>query len=186
MKDIEGKANEKDFSTQQSSSQESTRFQEKDEHPRREECFEPEKAQRAQKADRLISQEQGKIDRRFSKEERLIKNSDFQRVYAEGSRHSNEDFILYVHTAQEGRGRRLGISVSRRLGGAVIRNRIKRLVREVYRERKSRLADNIDIVVVPRKTNTVLSYSRVRQALESLFRKSGLYRAFEPRDDRWN
>jgi ribonuclease P protein component len=186
MKDIEGKINEKNFSTQQSPSEESTRFQEKDEHSRREEGLEPEKDEGEKKADRLISDVRGKVDRSFRKEERLIKNSDFQRVYAEGSRYSNEDFILYVHRAQEGRGRRLGISVSRRLGGAVVRNRIKRLVREAYRERKGRLAENMDIVVVPRKTNTVLSYSRVKRALESLFRKSGLDRAVEPRDDRWN
>ena len=119
------------------------------------------------------------VDRCFRKEEHLLKSSDFKKVYAKGSRYSNKDFVLYVYptgnrSASNGHGRRLGLSVGRRLGKAVHRNRIKRLVREVYRASKVRLIDNVDIVVIPKKTDVPLSYDRVKSDLEDLFRKSGL------------
>jgi len=131
----------------------------------------------------LISPALQKTDKRLAKEERLIKSGDFRRAYDKGSRYSNENFVLYVYadgsgTPRNGGGRRLGISVGRRLGKAVIRNRIKRLVREVYRGNKDRLhLDDIDLVVVPRKTDVILNYHRVKRSLEDLFRKSGLYRS---------
>ena len=181
---MERKKNEKDFSTQQSPSAQGTRLQEKNELPRRQEGFAEKKVKGEKGNSRLISPALRNTDKRFGKEERLLKSGDFRKAYDKGSRYSNENFVLYVHadgsgTPRNGEGGRLGISVGRRLGKAVIRNRIKRLVREVYRGNKDHLHldDKVDLVVVPRKTDIILNYHRVKRSLEDLFRKAGLYRS---------
>src|SRR5687768_13196005 len=72
----------------------------------------------------------------FRKDERLRRRSEFLRAQREGRRFATEHFLFFVFDAA-GEALRLGITVSRKVGGAVQRNRVKRLVREVYRRNKS-------------------------------------------------
>ena len=88
-------------------------------------------------------------DHPFPAEARLRRSADFGRVY--DRRSSASDGRIVVYAAANGlKHSRLGLSVSSRIGGAVVRNRWKRLIREAFRLRREELPLGVDLVVVPR------------------------------------
>ena len=82
---------------------------------------------------------------------RLSRSGDFDRVFRQGRAHANRELVLYVFPRGESGPPRLGLSVSRKVGGAVQRNRIKRLLREAFALESERLLDGIDVVVIARR-----------------------------------
>ena len=88
-------------------------------------------------------------DQRFLPAYRIRRQTDFQRAYRR--RCSASDRLLVVFGCANGLPHpRLGLSVSRKLGKAVVRNRWKRLLREAFRLRREQLPAGIDLVVIPR------------------------------------
>lgn len=84
--------------------------------------------------------------RGFSKAERLRKRREFLGVYERGDKIQSTYFVLYM--LENGRPHhRLGITVSRKIGRAVVRNRIKRRLREVFRTNKQAIFPHCDLVV---------------------------------------
>jgi len=87
------------------------------------------------------------------KRPRLSRSSDFQRIYRQGSSTASRFLVLYSfkRPAETGaEGPRLGLSVSKKLGGAVVRNRVKRLLREAFQGCAGHLAEEYDLVVIAR------------------------------------
>jgi ribonuclease P protein component len=85
---------------------------------------------------------------RFRPAERIRRRAEFQLVYERGSRVSSRYSTVFILPNQTAIGR-LGIAATRKLGGAVVRNRAKRLIREVFRRNK--IAPGYDVVVVPKR-----------------------------------
>lgn len=82
----------------------------------------------------------------FRRFERIRRRAEFQQVYQRGVRiHGRYSTVFLMETGD--RPARLGIAATRKLGGAVVRNRAKRLIREVFRRNK--VAAGLDVVVVP-------------------------------------
>src|SRR5215217_2318366 len=83
---------------------------------------------------------------------RLARSAEFERVYRHGRSKANRCLVLYAFPREEGAddGPRLGLSVSRRVGGAVDRTRVKRVLREAFWQEAERLPDDADYVVVAR------------------------------------
>src|SRR5437899_13082440 len=100
---------------------------------------------------------------RFRQNERIRRRADFQHVYEHGMRIRSRYATLFVLANSLEVGR-LGIAATRKLGGAVERNRAKRLIREVFRRNK--LAPGFDIVVIPKRELLDASLT----ALETEFR----------------
>ena len=99
-------------------------------------------------------------------------NHIFRRLYAT-SGHANSHLVLYArknHTATN----RVGITVSKKLGGAVVRNRVRRRLREVYRLHEQQFAPGWDIVVVARSRCVTASFEKLTHAYLSLAEKSGI------------
>ena len=88
-----------------------------------------------------------------SKRPRLSRSSDFQRIYRQGSSTASRFLVLYSfrRPADVGAdGPRLGLSVSKKMGGAVVRNRVKRLLREAFGSVRGQLAEDHDFVLIAR------------------------------------
>jgi ribonuclease P protein component len=89
-------------------------------------------------------------DERFPRSVRLVHQRDFDRVFA--SKVVLTDDTLVVHVCRNELGwTRLGLSISKRVGCAPVRNRWKRLIREAFRKQKHRLPTGYDLAVRPRK-----------------------------------
>jgi len=92
-------------------------------------------------------------------------------VYRHGRRRSSRQFIVFV--AANGLGEsRYGMSVGRALGGAVVRNRIRRRVREILRLHRGEIPSGWDIVVHPRASVRAARFSELREELTTLLRNS--------------
>ena len=85
---------------------------------------------------------------RFRRSERIRRRADFQQVYDHGLRVRGRYSTLFILANSRDVGR-LGIAATRKLGGAVVRNRAKRLIREIFRRNK--IASGFDVVVVPKR-----------------------------------
>jgi ribonuclease P protein component len=107
-------------------------------------------------------------DARFRAQDRIRKRSEYQVVYDKGQRIPSGSFVLFVMRNGVERPR-LGITVTRRIGGAVRRNRAKRLIREIFRRHKSELAD-VDIVVNGRPGLPNAEYGRLEEEFLSRLR----------------
>jgi ribonuclease P protein component len=89
---------------------------------------------------------------RGPKRRRLSRSAEFERVYRQGRSKGNRFLVLYAFPREEDsdEGPRLGLSVGRRVGGAVERTRVKRVLREAFWEEAARLPEGSDYVVVAR------------------------------------
>jgi ribonuclease P protein component len=118
---------------------------------------------------------------RSPKRRRLSRSAEFERVYRQGRSKANRFLVLYafpredepaVESTPETCGPRLGLSVSRRVGGAVDRTRVKRVLREAFWAEADRLPSGADYVVVARPDARELAeregMSGIRTALAEL------------------
>jgi ribonuclease P protein component len=113
---------------------------------------------------------------------RLTRSAEFERVYKQGRSTANRHLVLYDFPNPAAGDPRVGLSVSRKVGGAVERNRVKRLLRESFS--KLRLAGGHDVVVVARPAAGELAaregLAGVDAALGELVARSGLAEAAAP------
>ena len=79
----------------------------------------------------------------------LKKNYEFRRLYDKGAKAASPRLVIYCRKNRGGKTR-LGLTVGKKTGKAVVRNRVRRRLREIYRTNESRLIRGMDIVVVAR------------------------------------
>ncbi len=102
---------------------------------------------------------------------RLLRRADYDRVYKDGRRRTSQHFVVFYRT-NSGESSRLGISVKRALGGAVVRNRIRRRIREIFRTHRQEIQPGWDIVIHPRSSVATADFAPLSTELVSLLQKA--------------
>lgn len=101
---------------------------------------------------------------------KLKRSWQFDKIYKEGNKYSDDLFVIYV-LANNTREVGIGLTVTKKVGTSVQRNRIKRIVREVLRLQKGIIPGN-DLVVIARKSAVDLEYSQARDSLGCLLQRA--------------
>ena len=116
-------------------------------------------------------------------EQRLRENRDFRLIYARGRSHADSLAVIYVlrrngDHADAAPGRRIGFVVSKKLGDAVVRNRIKRRLREAVRLRLPDLREGpFDLIFVGRTGAKEAEWPAIQASVGELLRRGGMLRA---------
>ena len=103
----------------------------------------------------------------------LKKNYEFRRLYSKGKSAVSPYGVVYWRKNNSGRNR-LGVTVSTKLGKAVVRNRIRRRYREIYRLNEDRLVTGCDIVIVARGKSRDAEFARMEKDFLKLCGKLGI------------
>ncbi|MBS3756480.1 MAG: ribonuclease P protein component [Desulfobacterales bacterium] len=107
---------------------------------------------------------------RIQKRDKLLKRSKFLYLARYGHSVHNRYFVVAYCSNRFGRPR-LGVTVTRKIGGAVVRNRLKRIVREYFRRHRHQIGESRDINVIAKKAAANVSTGQAFAALEYLFGK---------------
>jgi ribonuclease P protein component len=105
----------------------------------------------------------------FPREIRLLRHADFERVYKQGRRHFAPHLTAFFWRREEGNGLRIGFTVSKLLGGAVQRNRMRRRVREAVRLNWPEFQAPVDIVINPKKSLLVVEFAELGKEIGKVF-----------------
>lgn len=107
--------------------------------------------------------------------ETLKKNEDFKKVYNKRNSYANRELIMYI--SKNGTDtKRLGVSVSKKVGNSIVRHRLARLVREAFRLNTNHIPDGIDVVVVVKAGLKDKGYTETRKSMIHLLKLHNMYR----------
>ena len=108
----------------------------------------------------------------------LKKNSDFRRLYSKGKSAVTPYMVVYCRRNRE-KANRLGYTVSTKLGHAVVRNRVRRRLREIYRLNAHRLKSGYDIIIVARSRCVGAEYAKLDKSFLTACEKLSLLKEAE-------
>lgn len=102
---------------------------------------------------------------------RVRKRGEFRRIQSEGRKVHTKHFIVLVHPSlHEGSDTRLGITITKKVGNAVQRNRVKRVLREVFRRNRELFPPASDLVVIAKRGAPALGYDEVLGEMRGITR----------------
>jgi ribonuclease P protein component len=127
-----------------------------------------------QLTDNLLIESKKKERFSFKYFERLHERKDFDRVFKSGLKIENENVKILGYIRGDCCVRRLGIITSKKIGTAVVRNKIKRRLREIFRTSKYSLKPNLDLIFVPKQGVVLLNYVGLKKTVLDLIKRAGL------------
>ncbi|MEJ2475896.1 MAG: ribonuclease P protein component [Desulfobacterales bacterium] len=106
-------------------------------------------------------------DKTFPRSRRIRRTADYQRLWREGKHVHTAHFIVIINPSRD--VSRLGITVGRKVGHAVCRNRLKRWIRELFRDYYERFGQTVDLSIIVKRQAGRLSHVQVNRELSTLF-----------------
>jgi ribonuclease P protein component len=106
----------------------------------------------------------------FPSKVRIVRSSDYRAIYKVGRKIHSRRFILFVRNNDIGLPR-LGLTVSRKVGGSVVRNRLKRLFREIFRRSFGEIPNQLDIVINVKSCCVGAGYNELRTEFLDIVQK---------------
>ncbi len=104
---------------------------------------------------------------------RILTRKEFDQVFKLGEKQVGRHFVCYTVRREEP-GNKLGLVVSRKVGGAVVRNRVKRSIREYFRLHQQSFTEPTELVVVARAAAATLDYNACARSLGQLLERGGI------------
>lgn len=111
----------------------------------------------------------------MKKSYRVKKDSEFQKVFHKGKSTANRQFVIYQLNKKEQTHFRVGISVSKKLGNAVTRNRLKRRIRHILMELDEQLIKEVDFIVIARQPIVQMSYQETKNSMLHVLKVATLF-----------
>jgi len=111
-------------------------------------------------------------------DDRLKKNNEFQFVFQTGVSKANRQFVVYFTDQPANDHFRVGISVSKRVGNAVTRNRIKRHIRELIRLLENQIFEKKDYVIIARKPTADMDFHEMKKSLVHVLKRAGVLKRY--------
>jgi ribonuclease P protein component len=113
----------------------------------------------------------GAEEKRFPREARLLRRGEFDAVYRAGKRRSSLHFTVFFRANEQPQSR-FGFSIKKTLGGAVVRNRMRRRLREIVRCHRQELPAGWDIVIHPKSAAAKARFAELSAELLELLKKA--------------
>ncbi len=110
----------------------------------------------------------------MKKKYRVKKNKDYQKVYHKGKSVANRQLVLYLYPQPNQTHFRVGLSVGKKMGNAVQRNKIKRYLRQAVQELENSIKPDIDFLLIARPNITGRSYHEVKQSVIHVMKLAGI------------
>lgn len=142
----------------------------KNEDQRRSKNYQPAPSKRQKEADDRLG-----TGYAFPKSARLLKNSQFKKVFSQGKRLAGTLIALNYRIGGYGRPR-LGITVSKKHGKAHDRNRFKRIVRESFRELQGQLPNAFELNVMPHRLSSEISKAAILSEMQQLIQRINIHK----------
>ncbi|MDL4840928.1 ribonuclease P protein component [Aquibacillus rhizosphaerae] len=105
---------------------------------------------------------------------RLKKNEEFQLVFKKGKSFANRQLVLYFINKEDQQHFRIGLSVSKKIGNAVVRNQIKRYIRQAFLELDGQVSNPYDFIIIARKPTKDMDFHQIKKSLIHVLSKSSL------------
>lgn len=104
------------------------------------------------------------------KKQRIKKNAEFQKIFKKGKSFANRQFVVYCLIKEEEDYYRVGLSVSKKVGNAVVRNRIKRYIRQTFLEIHDQVYPNMDYIIIARNPAAKLDFHETKKSIEHVLK----------------
>lgn len=113
----------------------------------------------------------------MKKEFRIKKNKEFQHTFRHGKSFANRQLVIYYVEKEKQEHFRIGLSVGKKIGNAVTRNRIKRYLRQAFLELEDDIKGNYDIIIIARNPTSSMEFHEMKKSLSHLLFKQHLLKS---------
>ncbi|MUK88133.1 ribonuclease P protein component [Ornithinibacillus sp. L9] len=105
---------------------------------------------------------------------RIKDNKEFQQIFSKGKSFANRQLVIYYRKSSDQDHFRVGLSVGKKIGNAVTRNRIKRFLRQAFHELETQIKPDYDIVIIARQPTSNMEFHEIKKSLTHLLMKERL------------